>query len=152
MEIERKFIVNDLPEFITKEPGYRIIQAYINSHNPTIRLRIVNDKEAYLTIKSPPLDLEGRVRNEYEYAIDVKEAEEMIDIFCDKVLEKTRYIYYADDHNNWEIDVFEGRLKGLILAELELKSVDQEFKKPNWIGEEVTSDPNYTNACLINHS
>ena len=149
MEIERKFLVEEIPEFAIKHPGNKIVQAYLNAHNPTIRLRVVNDTEAYLTIKSPPLDLEGRVRNEYEYSIDVKEAKEMITTFCNKTLEKTRYLYFADDGNNWEIDVFEGPLKGLILAELELESADQEFIKPDWVGKEVTSDRAYTNACLI---
>jgi adenylate cyclase len=64
-----------------------------------------------------------------------------------KVLSKTRYEIKYEEHL-WEVDVFEGKLDGLIIAEIELKSEDEFFNKPNWIGQEVTDDPSYLNAKL----
>ncbi len=147
-EIERKFLVSsshwDKQE---KAVFFDIAQAYIlNTKEKTIRLRL-RDKHAFITIKGAT---HGLTRNEYEYEIPFKEAEQMMLEFKLKVLKKRRYL--IDFKNKtWEVDVFENELKGLILAEIELESEGEVFAKPDWVGKEVSYDPNYFNANLINH-
>ena len=117
-EIERKFLIDYLPAFVLDLVSTKIVQGYLSRHNPTIRVRIENDSKAILAIKSPPLDKEGRVRKEYEYEIPVEEAKELIASYCgDNVVEKTRYLY-CNEGKIWEVDVFVGRLSGLLLAEI----------------------------------
>jgi adenylate cyclase len=72
----------------------------------------------------------------------------MLELFCKKILKKKRYLLIQDELC-WEIDVFEGKLEGLILAEIELPAVDTLFSLPDWIEEEVTEDSQYLNANLI---
>jgi len=129
-----------------KAKSFNITQAYLyNSKDQTIRLRL-KDAKAYLTIKGPT---SGLTRKEYEYEIPYQEAEEMIMDLKLKVLKKRRYLI---DFSNkmWEVDVFEGNLKGLIIAEIELEFEQEAFEKPAWIGKEVSYDPSYYNANLIN--
>jgi len=146
-EIERKFLVNNEElEFIKTHRGIRIKQAYIqNKKDRTVRLRTKGDK-AFLTIKSGTTTLS---RDEFEYQIPVEDALAMMDAMELKTLTKTRYEIELNQHK-WEVDVFEGKLEGLILAEIELRSEDEYFDKPTWLGEEVTFDSNYLNANLIN--
>ncbi|MGB1799476.1 MAG: adenylate cyclase, partial [Gammaproteobacteria bacterium] len=70
---------------------------------------------------------------------------------CDRpFIEKTRFLVMHEDHE-WEIDVFAGDNEGLIVAELELESVDEKLARPDWLGEEVSDDPRYYNVCLVTH-
>ena len=145
-EIERKFLVlNDDWRGIV-ESDMQIIQAYLTSDEfSSTRIRIQGDK-ANINIKSATL---GITRTEFEYAIPVDAAQLMIDNLCIKpVIEKTRYIVKHMQHR-WEIDVFSGNNKGLIVAEIELSSPDESFEKPSWIGEEVSNDARYYNVCLV---
>ena len=147
-EIERKFLVDHSAwGKQIKAKSFNISQAYLhNSKDQTIRLRL-KDAKAYLTIKGPT---SGLTRKEYEYEIPYQEAEEMIMDLKLKVLKKRRYLI---DFSNktWEVDVFEGNLKGLVIAEIELEFEQEAFEKPAWIGKEVSHDPSYYNANLINH-
>ncbi|MCH9048198.1 MAG: CYTH domain-containing protein [Proteobacteria bacterium] len=145
-EIERKFLVlNDDWRGIV-ESDMQIIQAYLaSSEFSSTRIRIQGNK-ANINIKSATL---GITRTEFEYAIPVDDAQLMIDDLCIKpVIEKTRYIVEHINHT-WEIDVFSGDNKGLIVAEIELSSPDETFEKPSWIGEEVSNDARYYNVCLV---
>ena len=145
-EIERKFLVlNDDWRGIV-ESDMQIIQAYLASNEfSSTRIRIQGNK-ANINIKSATL---GITRTEFEYAIPVDDAQLMIDDLCIKpVIEKTRYIVKHMQHR-WEIDVFSGDNKGLIVAEIELSSPDETFEKPSWIGEEVSNDARYYNVCLV---
>jgi adenylate cyclase len=72
----------------------------------------------------------------------------MIETFKLKVLRKKRFEVVINK-TLWEIDVFEGSLSGLILAEVELRSEDEAFDKPHWLGEEVSHLASYYNANLI---
>jgi adenylate cyclase len=108
-------------------------------------LRTKGDK-AFLTIKSGTTTLS---RDEFEYEIPVEDALAMMHSMELKTLTKTRYEIELNQHK-WEVDVFEGKLEGLIIAEIELRSEDEYFDKPTWLGEEVTFDSNYLNANLIN--
>jgi len=155
-EIERKFLITKLPEvFTTMEPDMYISQAYVDT-NITIRIRLIEwcrpqRSEAVMTIKKA---VEGFTRLEYEFPIPHKEAYDMIVELCGgKVMEKERFrfIYPLEGENRhiWEIDIFHGQFEGLILAEIELSSEDEKFEKPSWIGEEVTSDKQYTNENMF---
>ena len=146
-EIERKYLVKkDVYSVIDEIKPHQITQAYlVNEKSKSVRIRIMDDV-AFLTIKS---DLIGITRKEYEYEIPLNEALSLIESFGLKTLNKKRY---KVDFNSktWEIDVFDENLDGLVLAEIELQSEDEKFDVPEWIGLEVTLNPEYLNANLIN--
>ncbi|PID71930.1 MAG: adenylate cyclase [Desulfobulbus propionicus] len=147
VEIERKFLLagntwRDLA------PGKEYRQGYVrDGQGCTVRVRSTCD-QGYLTIKGSG---NGISRLEYEYEIPVEEADAMLDQLCRKpIIEKTRYtIPYAGFI--WEVDEFHGENQGLIVAEIELEFEEQPFEKPEWVGEEVTGDVRYFNACLAKH-
>jgi adenylate cyclase len=147
-EIERKFlVVNDnWQKDVTKSIHYT--QGYFTTNaSCSIRIRVAGDS-ASLNIKSATL---GITRTEYDYALPLDDAKEMLHHLCNKpLLEKTRYYVQHHDHL-WEIDVFSGENEGLIVAEIELKSADEQFSLPDWAGKEVSDDPRYYNVCLVNH-
>ncbi len=142
-EIERKYLIKE-DVLILPSKGNRIVQGYLWSEKgKSMRIRITKAK-GFLTIKMGTNPLS---RLEYEYEIPLKDAEELLDK-CEKTIEKTRYII-THVGMDWEVDVFEGENKGLILAELELESENQEFEKPLWLGMEVTEDTRYLNVNLL---
>ena len=145
-EIEYKYLVDaEKWEQLKKPEPSLIVQGYLHkSKEITIRVRIKGDK-GYLTIKGQTV---GVTRTEFEYEIPVNDAEEMIAQFTDKHICKYRYEIPFGDHL-WEVDEFHGKLKGLTLAEIELASEDEAYEKPDWITEDVSTDPNYYNAVLI---
>ncbi len=142
-EIERKYLIKE-DLLILPHKGNRIVQGYLWSEKAkSMRIRITKAK-GFLTIKMGTTPLS---RLEYEYEIPLKDAEELLSK-CEKTIEKTRYII-THVGMNWEVDVFEGENKGLIIAELELESENQEFEKPLWLGMEVTEDTRYLNVNLL---
>lgn len=144
IEIERKFLViSDLPRLTN---GKRIIQSYIFA-SPEKELRIrITDNKCLLSIK---INMDDFLREEYEYKIPLEEGKRLIKIGTNfPPIEKVRYIINVDNMN-WEIDLFEGENEGLVLAEIELTHPDQEFEKPSWIKEEVTSDLRFYNVNLF---
>lgn len=145
-EIEYKFLVDQESwSAIEKPEPTLIVQGYISkSVDSTVRVRIKGNK-GYLTIKGKT---EGIQRTEFEYEIPVQEAEAMIDLFIDKYIKKNRYEVTVAG-KTWEVDEFHGNLEGLVLAELEVESEDESFEKPNWVTADVSTDPNYFNAVLI---
>lgn len=145
VEIERKFLVKTTTFLNEIEHQSKCMkQGYLcNEKEKTVRVR-TDGTNGYLTIKGIT---NGIQRKEYEYQIPLNEAEELIAL-CDGVIEKTRH-YIPIEKHVYEVDVFEGLNKGLIVAEIELKSVDEEFVKPEWLGEEVSHDTRYFNAQLI---
>lgn len=145
IEIERKFLLKHLPRDLLFD-GIQICQGYmVNQQDLVVRIRLYGDK-AFLTIKGPTSNAS---RNEYEYAVPKQDATEMLSLFCQNpLIEKTRYQIEFSGFE-WIIDLFSGSNKGLVVAEIELESVDQAFEKPDWIGEEVTHDPRYHNSNLI---
>jgi len=109
-----------------------------------VRVRIKGSK-GFLTIKGATI---GISRSEFEYEIPLVEAQEMIDLFAEKTIEKLRYEIQIGNHL-WEIDEFHGKLEGLLLAEIELESENEVFEKPIWTLKDVSTDINYFNAKLI---
>ncbi len=147
-EIERKFLVQDT-SFLENIEGSKIVQGYL-SDDPqrNVRIRIKGDW-AYLTIKGIS-NATGTSRFEWEKEIDISEAEQLLKICLPGVIAKTRYEVPVDDHV-FEVDVFEGENKGLLMAEIELNNENESFTKPNWLGVEVTGDVRYYNSYLVNH-
>lgn len=148
MEIERKYLVTSDCYKQLAVARYHICQGYISREKTgTVRIRITDDK-AYLTIKGKPAA--GHfARYEWEKEIDVQEAKELMQLCQGTIIDKTRWIVpAAEDGLKWEVDEFHGKHAGLTLAEIELTSEEQEVEKPDFVGEDVTSDPRYYNANM----
>lgn len=145
-EIERKFLVTG--DFKSHSfTHWRIMQGYLSSDpQRVVRIRIKGDS-AYLTIKST---ISGKelTRYEWETEIPVADAEDMLQFCEEEIIEKTRYLVQTSTHV-FEVDEFYGSNQGLIVAEVELKSEDEEFEKPEWLGKEVTHDVRYYNSMLV---
>ena len=145
-ETERKFLIKgEFRHLAVKE--IRITQSYLSiDRAKTIRLRIA-DNEAFLTIKSR---ISGKTiaRSEWEFSIPFSDANEMMSVCLPGKIVKTRYLIPSGKHT-FEVDVFHDRNEGLIIAEIELSSEDEQFEKPDWLGEEITGKPEYYNANLI---
>jgi adenylate cyclase len=146
-EIERKFLLlNDAWRPLAQR-RQRMSQGYLaGNERASIRVRVAGE-EAHLNIKSGGLVAS---RLEYEYAIPVREANELLTLCGGPLIEKTRH-YVDHDGMTWEIDEFHGTNSGLIVAELELDGEDQPFARPTWLGAEVTQHRRYYNVCLVEH-
>ena len=146
-EIERKFLVAG--EFLElARSSMHIVQGYIATGRRTVRVRIA-DEGAWLTIKGPSMD-GGLSRYEWEKEITAKEAFELLNLREGALIEKRRYYIDYEGHT-FEVDIFEGENEGLVLAEVELQSVDEEFSRPAWLGREVTGVRRYYNSHLRAH-
>lgn len=142
VEIERKFLVKGT-EWKTGD-GVPIRQGYLNREKErTIRVRIAGP-QAFITIKGIT---QRSSRAEFEYEIPVSDAEELLSLCEGLTIEKARYTV-VHTGTAWEIDEFSGVNTGLIIAEVELQSEDEEFNKPPWLAKEVTNDFRYYNANL----
>lgn len=149
-EIERKFLVDvSLLPSLENWPAskkFEISQGYlVNEKDKSIRVRTKNDK-AFLTFK---IGKNALSRIEIEHEISVEEAKVLLTEWNAKTLQKTRFLIEHGCHT-WELDRFDGKLNGLWLAEIELQTEDEQFELPAWVGEEVTQNPEYLNANLIN--
>lgn len=143
IEIERKFLVSD-DSWRDGATGTEYRQGYLAvAQRCSVRVRIA-DNEAWLTIKSRD---GGLTRQEYEYPLPGDDAEGLLALCEPVVISKTRYLVTCGDHR-WEIDEFHGDNDGLIVAEIELAREDEVFKKPLWLGKEVSDDLRYYNAAL----
>lgn len=145
-EIERKFLVNgDYKSLSTKST--RITQGYLSSiPERTVRVRVKGDK-GFITIKGIG-NASGASRYEWEKEIPVEEVNELLKICEPGVIDKTRYHVVAGSHT-YEVDEFYGENQGLTVAEVELSSEEEDFAKPDWLGEEVTGDVKYYNSMLM---
>ena len=142
-EIERKFLVNR-ELFKPNDEGEYIAQGYLSSTpERTVRVRIKNHR-GYLTIKGKNI---GISRSEFEYEIPEADAKELLELCEPSIIVKRRYIIDVDD-SRWEVDFFEADNEGLIIAEIELHSEDENFVKPDWVGDEVSMDKRYYNSNL----
>jgi CYTH domain-containing protein len=145
-EIERKFLVRDdryKPESFSET---RIVQGFLNTHKErTVRVRI-KGPTGFLTVKGIS-NKAGTTRFEWEKEIPVAEAESLLALCEDGVIEKTRYEIQVGEHV-YEVDEFYGNNQGLTIAEVELNNENESFKKPDWLGEEVTGVIKYYNSQL----
>lgn len=146
-EIERKFLVTSGAFKTDADKAVRITQGYLSSvPERTVRVRIKGDK-GFLTIKGIGND-SGASRFEWEKEIPVTEAEDLLKICEPGVIDKIRHLVKAGDHII-EVDEFHGENQGLIVAEVELKSEEDQFEKPGWLGTEVTGEAKYFNSMLM---
>ncbi len=145
-EIERKFLVKSNAFKQEAESHHHIFQGYL-SKDPerTVRIRI-KDQKGLLTIKGKS-NKEGTSRLEWETLISLEEAKALLDLALGEPIEKIRYVIPCGEFT-FEVDAFLKPENNLILAEIELPAENTPFKKPEWLGEEVTGDPSYYNATM----
>ena len=142
IEIERKFLV--VGDAWREAPATQYAQGYPNRDKQrTVRVRIVQDR-AWLTVKGVSV---GATRAEFEYAIPVADAGQLLALCDGPIVRKTRRVV---EHagSRWEIDEFQGDNAGLVVAEIELPAEDAAFERPAWLGAEVTHDARYFNSSL----
>jgi len=147
-EIERKFLV--CGEF--KAEAYEavhIVQGYISSsRNASVRVRLRGER-GFITVKSSR-SASMMSRFEWEHEIPAEDARLLLSTVGDHVIDKTRYLIKSSDGvHTWEVDEFHADNEGLVVAEVELSSEDEPFAKPQWLGQEVTTDPRYFNSQLV---
>ena len=145
VEIERKFLVatDDWRRAVVRSVCIRdgLIAVY---KDRKARLRIA-DSVATIAIKGPRSGIAGA---EYEYEIPVADAEHILSICSDDVVEKERFFVH-DAGALWHVDVYGGLLQGVVIAEIELKQEFQQLQLPNWIGKEVTGDLSYRKINMV---
>jgi CYTH domain-containing protein len=145
IEIERKFLV--VGNGWRQGEGTRYSQGYLNRDaQRTVRVRIAGE-HAFLTVKGIS---KGATRSEFEYAIPIDDARQLLELADGPVIEKVRRIV-EHEGSRWEVDEFFGDNAGLVVAELELESEAQAFERPQWLGREVTGDSRYYNSNLAAH-
>lgn len=146
VEIERKFlVVSDAYKNLAKHK-FHIAQGYLNS-NPdrTVRVRIKGES-GFLTVKGKG-SASGTTRFEWETEISLRDARPLLELCESGSIDKVRYEIPVGKHT-FEVDEFFGENSGLVLAELELSHENELFEKPDWLGQEVTSDKRYYNSYL----
>jgi len=144
-EIERKFLVSSDGWRSQSDGGTVFRQGYVVAMpDRSVRIRIMDGRLARLTIK---LGSGSLIRDEFEYDIPIADAEELMPSAVGLVLDKTRY---EVRHGGflWEVDVYEGAYRGLVIAEVELESAADTPDLPDWLGVEVTGDSRYSNQSL----
>ena len=146
-EIEKKFLVKDGVDIDSLGKAIEITQGYLSSvKERTVRVRIKGDK-GFLTIKGIG-NASGASRYEFEKEISIEETKELLAICEEPILSKTRTNVPVGNHT-FEVDRFLLDNAGLVVAEVELSDENEEFKKPSWLGKEVTGDVKYYNSMLL---
>jgi CYTH domain-containing protein len=147
VEIERKFLVRG-DQWRSLGTPVRYRQGYLAADiKRSVRVRVAGDR-GLITIKG---STEGITRAEYEYEIPRADAEAMLDQLCNRPLIEKNRTKISLNGVVWEVDEFFGANQGLIMAEVELNSPQQAIDLPDWIGEEVSTDPRYFNSNLVQH-
>ena len=144
MEIERKFLVKELPEHLEEYEQKHICQGYMCT-NPVVRIRRSNE-EYFLTYKG-----RGKmVREEHEFALTAEAFEHMLPKIDGILIDKIRYLIPLEDGHTAELDIFQGVLAPLRLVEVEFASVEdaESFVAPAWFGDDVTNSKEYHNSNL----
>ena len=143
VEIERKFLLASDAWRAQARDRTRMEQGYLGGERCPVRVRIEGDA-AFLNIKSREL---GARRLEFEQPLPLADAQAMLAAFCPQRVQKWRHRVDSAPHV-WEIDEFHGDNAGLVVAEIELGSVDEDFAKPDWVGAEATHAQRYYNLAL----
>lgn len=154
IEIERKFLVAGDGWRRAAHKSTRMAQGYLNDAQAvaagreqcSVRVRIAGE-QAFLNLKSRAI---GPSRQEFEYPLPLDDARALLALCTGGLIDKIRH-YVHDGGHLWEVDEFLGDNSGLIVAELELRSVDEPFARPDWVGIEVTEHPRYYNLALAEH-
>ncbi|WP_430411133.1 CYTH domain-containing protein [Kordia sp.] len=145
-EIERKFLVNSVQFKEEAVNSFEIAQGFLNTHaERTVRVRIKGE-EGFLTIKGKSNE-SGTSRFEWEKAISIAEAKQLLALCEEGIIEKIRYNIPKGNHV-FEVDEFFGENEGLIVAEVELQHENEVFETPTWLAKEVTGQTKYYNSQL----
>lgn len=142
IEIEKKFLVKELPANLEKYKSHKIKQAYISTF-PTLRLR-QKDDEYIFTFKG-----KGEIKKvEFEYPLSEEEFNNLWQKVETKKIEKTRYLIPLDNNLTAELDIYYGELSGFMNVEVEFDSLKQaeEFVAPSWFGDDISNERGYSNA------
>lgn len=143
-EIERTFLVKNYNFKEMATETIVILQGYLNRDpERTVRVRLANDR-GYITVKGKN---HGMTRHEFEYEIPLDDARQILSLCTGKILDKTRYVVPYEGHV-WEVDEYNGELRGLVVTEVELEREDEQVELPSFVGKEVTGDPRYYNSQL----
>ena len=144
MEIERKWLINTIPSDLENYPHIIIEQGYLNT-TPVVRVRRQGDKYI-LTYKGGGM----MAREEYNLPLDSESYQHLIAKADGHIISKVRYFISLEDGLTIELDRFSSPIKGLYLAEIEFKSIEQAeaYIPPAWFGEDVTYDPRYHNSVM----
>ena len=146
IEKERKFKVKSKKFISLSHKVVNMKQGYLSKdNNLSVRIRI-SDKKSYLCIKGPS-SKSGISMFEFEKKISLFEGRKLLKLCLPRIIFKKRYLIEYQNQL-FEVDVFEGFLKGLILAEIELNAESQQIYLPDWIGEEVTGIKSFYNSQL----
>ena len=147
MEIERKYLVKQVPQNLSQYQCKKISQGYLCT-SPVVRIRRSND-DYYLTYKGKGL----LAREEYNLPLTQESYEHLCSKIDGILIEKNRYLIPLSDGLVAELDIFEGKLSGLVLVEVEFESIDaaNSFVAPEWFGEDVTHKGTYQNSYLSQH-
>ena len=144
MEIERKYLVSEVPANL-KDYHCRVIeQGYLSTH-PVVRVRKDNDSY-YLTYKGSGM----MAREEYNLPLTAESYEHLLAKADGNIICKRRYLIPLESGLTIELDIFEPPFRGLVLAEVEFPSEEEAnaFLPPDWFGEEVTWSTEYHNSTL----
>lgn len=148
IEIERKFLVTGDSWRAQATRSLEMRQGYLAGEGGRASVRVrLEGAEARLNIKAAVI---GAARAEYEYPMPADDARKLLETLCVGTLEKVRY-YIEREGLTWEVDEFLGANAGLVVAEIELESVEQPFSHPEWLGRELTDDRRYYNHHLAIH-
>lgn len=144
MEIERKYLVDTLPEELAKYPSHLIEQSYLCT-KPVVRIRR-QDNSYYLTYKSAGL----LSREEYNLPLDEESYQHLLKKADGNIISKRRYKIPLSNGLTAELDEFSGIFKGLLLVEVEFESIEDanSFTPPAWFGKDVTMEGTYQNSYL----
>ncbi len=146
LEIERKYLVKSDAYRMEAFDKEEIIQGFLNTHpDRTVRVRLSGDK-GFITVKGRT-DAEGVTRFEWEREIPAAEARALLEICEPGVIRKVRYMVRSGEHLV-EVDEFAGDNEGLVIAEIEMKEINEFILKPHWLGDEVTGEAKYYNSQL----
>jgi CYTH domain-containing protein len=146
LEIERKFLTSSDAWRQNSVGSTRLRDGLIATNGgKKVRIRIADDL-ALLTINGPRT---GISREEFEYEIPLADGEHLLQSQCDGlIVTKTRHFVLEEDFT-FEVDVYEGVLEGIVIAEAELTHIDQRFPRPDWLGEEVTGQERYRKMNML---
>lgn len=144
MEIERKYLVSEIPEHLESYPCRHLEQGYLNT-SPVVRIRKDNDKYE-LTYKSKGY----MARMEYNLPLTKEAYEHLLTKIDGRLIQKRRYMIPVSSELTAELDIFEGELAPLVLVEVEFSSEEEAntFTAPEWFGEDVTFSGKYHNSYL----
>ncbi len=143
MEIERKFLIKQLPERLENYPSHLIEQAYLNVQ-PVVRVRREDDR-FYMTYKGGGM----MAREEYNLPLDEVSYNHLREKADGNIITKRRYLIPCEPYTI-ELDIFEGIFKGVVIAEVEFPSIEEaeQFAPPDWFGADVTYDGHYHNSYM----